>query len=154
MKTIESLTGTLNGSGTFDATNKVSNSVLWEHPDQPGYFILTDFSGGGLKLKKGSTEVAFKFSDLFDLGVLKEPALLPTLPAVQAAPASGAHPQTVTLTCAVAGVEIRYTTNGSTPTSSSTLYSAPISVAAALTLKAIAFKTYWQPSAMASFTYS
>ena len=46
---------------------------------------------------------------------------------------------TVTMT-AESGAEIRYTTNGSTPTASSTLYSAPVTLTETTTVKAIAIK--------------
>lgn len=46
---------------------------------------------------------------------------------------------TVTMT-AESGAEIRYTTNGTTPTASSTLYSAPLTLTATTTVKAIALK--------------
>ena len=46
---------------------------------------------------------------------------------------------TVTMT-AENGAEIRYTTDGSVPTSTSTLYSAPVTLASTTTVKAIAIK--------------
>lgn len=155
MKTIETLTGAANGAGTFDETAHISNAVLWEHPDVPGYFLPAVFGAAGLKYyNSAGVKVAYKLDDLFNLAIAQEPALLPTLPAVTATPASGVHPQTVTLACAVAGVAIRYTTDGSTPTGASTLYTTPISVASAETVKAKAFKTYWQASPTASFVYT
>ncbi|MGG4147535.1 chitobiase/beta-hexosaminidase C-terminal domain-containing protein, partial [Paenibacillus algorifonticola] len=55
-------------------------------------------------------------------------------------PASGAVAAgtSVTLSSSTAGAAIYYTTNGSNPTTSSTLYSGPIAVNSALTIKAIA----------------
>lgn len=161
MKTIETLTGAANGAGVFDETAHMSNAVLWEHPDYPGYFVPSVFGPAGLKLyTSAGVKVAYKFADLFSLAIAQEPNLLPVLPTPTATPGSGAHPQSVSLACllngvAVAGVEIRYTTDGSAPTGASTLYTVPINVAAALTLKAKAFKTpYWNPSAIGSFIYT
>ncbi|HNQ44458.1 MAG TPA: chitobiase/beta-hexosaminidase C-terminal domain-containing protein, partial [Candidatus Cloacimonadota bacterium] len=54
--------------------------------------------------------------------------------------------QNVTITCATAGAQIRYTTNGTEPTTTSSLYSAPIAIAVTTTLKAKAFLTGWNPS--------
>ncbi len=48
--------------------------------------------------------------------------------------------QTVELSCATSGARIYYTTNGTTPTAASTLYSSGISVTSTTTLKAIAIK--------------
>jgi hypothetical protein len=51
-----------------------------------------------------------------------------------------ANDQIVTLSTAVPGAAIYYTTDGSAPTTGSTLYSAPLQVTSAITLKAIAAK--------------
>lgn len=154
MKTVESLSGNLNAAGTFTETFGILNSVLWEHPEVSGHFVQVTFGYGGLKFKHLDKSIAMAFSELFTLATAKELDLLPQLPTVTAAPNAGAHPQSVTLSCTQAGVEIRYTVDGSTPTIASTLYAAPIAVAAAETIKAIAFKTYWKPSAVASFVYT
>jgi hypothetical protein len=62
--------------------------------------------------------------------------------------------QSVTLATATGGAEIRYTTNGSTPTASSTLYSGAISISATTTLKAIAVKSGWTNSAALNAVYT
>ncbi len=61
--------------------------------------------------------------------------------------------QTVTITSATPNAKIFYTTNGLTPTASSTSYTGPISVSASETLKAIALNTGFTPSAVVSAAY-
>ena len=60
----------------------------------------------------------------------------------------------VTLACATAGATIRYTTDGSEPTSSSTEYSAPITISDTTTIKAKAFKSDYIESDTVSATYT
>ena len=59
----------------------------------------------------------------------------------------------VTLACATSGATIRYTTNGSDPTTSSTAYSAPFALTTSSTLKAKAFKADSIASATASASF-
>lgn len=60
--------------------------------------------------------------------------------------------QTVALTSPDAGINIYYTTNGSTPTTSSTLYAAPISISSTTVLRARAIST--NPAIPPSFVNS
>lgn len=60
--------------------------------------------------------------------------------------------QNVTITCPEAGTTIRYTTDGSQPTQTSTLYSGPINIANTQVLRAVAFGAN-QPSFTTSGTY-
>ncbi|QKV77716.1 chitobiase/beta-hexosaminidase C-terminal domain-containing protein [Amycolatopsis sp. Hca4] len=62
--------------------------------------------------------------------------------------------QTVTISSATSGATIRYTTDGSTPTASSTLYSGPISVPNSRTVNAIALKSGSTTSPVSSATYT
>lgn len=61
--------------------------------------------------------------------------------------------QNITLTCATSGSAIRYTTDGSTPTGSSSLYSTPILLSAGTTLKAIGIKAGLTNSAILTEVY-
>jgi hypothetical protein len=62
--------------------------------------------------------------------------------------------QTVTISDTTSGAKIYYTTNGSTPTTSSTLYSAPITVSVTQTLKALATATGFTNSTVGSAAYT
>lgn len=61
--------------------------------------------------------------------------------------------QSVTISSATSGATLYYTTNGSTPTTASTLYSGPITVAVSETVKVLAVKANYINSAIASAAY-
>jgi N-acetylneuraminic acid mutarotase len=71
-------------------------------------------------------------------------------------PAAGTYSsaQTVTISDATAGATIYYTTNGTTPTTSSNVYSGPITVAATETIEAFATAGGDTPSAVVSAIYT
>jgi hypothetical protein len=87
--------------------------------------------------------------------------LVPTTTAPPAAPVTFSEPmgtytsvQTVSLATVTPGASIYYTTDGSTPTTTSTLYSGPISVGVTETINAIATATNYAASTVASATYT
>lgn len=65
-----------------------------------------------------------------------------------------ASTQVVKMSSDVRGAKIYYTDNGDTPTSASTLYSAPITLSATKTIKAIAIKDGYTNSDVVSVTYT
>jgi hypothetical protein len=72
-------------------------------------------------------------------------------------PAGGTYTstQSVTISTATSGASIRYTTDGSTPTSTTgTLYSGPVTISATATLKAIAYESGFTDSSVTSATYT
>lgn len=72
-------------------------------------------------------------------------------------PAAGTYyePQSVTLSCTTTGATIRYTLDGTNPTATTgTVYTSPISVTSTTTIKAIATATGYDPSSVASATYT
>ena len=75
-------------------------------------------------------------------------------PSFSPAPGNYSSPQSVTLSDTTAGAVIYYTTDGSTPTTSSTLYSGSIAVSGTTTIKAIAVASGYLNSAVATGTYT
>jgi hypothetical protein len=75
-------------------------------------------------------------------------------PVFSVAAGTYASVQTVSIAAATAGSSIYYTTNGTVPTASSTLYSSPVLVGASETLQAITVATNSLVSPVASATYS
>jgi hypothetical protein len=67
---------------------------------------------------------------------------------------SFATAQTVAISDTTAGASIHFTTNGTTPTATSTLYTGPITIATTTTLQAIATAPGLTNSAVASATYT
>jgi len=85
-------------------------------------------------------------------------ATAPQVAAPSFSPAAGLYTsaQSVTISTITSGASIRYTTDGSTPTSTTgTLYSGPVTISAGTTtLKAIAYKSGFTDSAITSGTYT
>lgn len=83
--------------------------------------------------------------------VATTPAATPTF-----SPVAGTYvgTQSVTISCTTPSPTIYYTTNGSTPTTGSTVYTTPVSVSASGTLKAIATAGGFTQSAVGSAAYT
>ena len=62
--------------------------------------------------------------------------------------------QNVVLSTTTSGATVRYTTDGSTPTTGSTAYASPIPISTYTVLKAIAFKSGWADSTLLAPTYA
>lgn len=82
---------------------------------------------------------------------LPPPAATPTF---SPAPGNYTSPQTVTISDTTTGAAIHYTTDGSTPTTSSPTFTSPIPVNSTETIKAIAVATGFSNSAVATATYT
>jgi hypothetical protein len=75
-------------------------------------------------------------------------------PSFDPAPGLYTSDQFVTLDCATAGAEIRYTLDGSDPAADSTLYTAPFLMSTTTEVRARAFKEFMDPSPVAAGTYT
>ncbi|HPY86677.1 MAG TPA: chitobiase/beta-hexosaminidase C-terminal domain-containing protein [Spirochaetota bacterium] len=71
-------------------------------------------------------------------------------------PSSGTYTsaQTISISCGTSGASIYYTTNGNTPDTGSTLYSGTFTLSSSATVKAIAVKSGYNNSSVASNTYT
>ena len=89
-------------------------------------------------------------------GTLTETINTPTTASPAFSPAAGSYTtvQTVSISDATPHASIYYTTNGTTPSKTSTLYSKALSIATTTTLKAIAMATGLANSGVASATYT
>ncbi|WP_455072785.1 chitobiase/beta-hexosaminidase C-terminal domain-containing protein [Paenibacillus caseinilyticus] len=79
----------------------------------------------------------------------------PKIPAITVSPEPKTYDsaQTVTLSSTTNGDKIYYTTDGSTPTTSSTLYTSAIPVASSKTIKAFGVNSAGQAGSVSSFSY-
>jgi Legume lectin domain/Chitobiase/beta-hexosaminidase C-terminal domain len=133
----------------FDATNLAT--LLWDSGqnggrDSPGSatkFAPPTIANGKVYIGNSTSVVAY--------GLLNGQATTPTF-----SPASGTYTaaQTVTISDATPGATLFYTTDGTTPTSSSTQYSGPVTVSRSETLQAIAVESGVSNSAVGAASYS
>ena len=100
---------------------------------------------------EGSTEFSASTSNTLNETIVTPPAETPTF---NVPPATYITTQTVAISDATPGVTIYYTTNGSTPTGSSSVYGGPITVSSTETIEAMASGNGYSASAVASATYT
>ncbi|HYF66975.1 MAG TPA: chitobiase/beta-hexosaminidase C-terminal domain-containing protein [Ohtaekwangia sp.] len=88
--------------------------------------------------------------------VYQDSAPVPTVSTPQFTPAPGTYTssQLVTITTATSGASVYYTLDGTTPTTSSTLYSEPLTISATTTLKALAVKSGMDNSVVQTGLYT
>jgi len=127
---------------TVDGSTPSTSSNLYTGPlPVTGTTTLEAFAVGTGRVSSKTSSATYAFD---------------TVKAPTFSPAGGYYTsaQTVALACATPGASIRYTTDGSAPSASSTLYAGPISVTPTETLRAIALENGDVPSPVASSTYS
>lgn len=105
-------------------------------------------SGGTVNVAQSLTLKAKAFKTGMPASNVAAEAYALTVVAPAAAPGAGTYStnQSVTLSTSTPGATIRYTTDGSPPTETSTQYTSPITVDRMQTIKARAWKAGWSPS--------
>ena len=112
-------------------------------------------SGSSLTIDQSRTLKARAFNAGFPDSAVTAASYTLQVATPAATPGGGTYTtsRTVTLSSSSPGVSIRYTTDGTTPTDTSALYTAPLTVATATTLKAIGVRSGWTSSGVATATY-
>ena len=144
--TISSITLTF-GSG--EGTNEITTEVgTFESPTWTGSESEVTFTVGGTSGHRRIKAIDVVYSSG---GAPQQYVALPTF-----SPEAGVYfePQTVTISCETADATIHYTMDGSTPTEDSPVYSSALNIDETTTVKAKAWKSGYQPSPVATATYS
>ena len=144
--------------GTFTVQESADGA---DYTEVASYTSLGDVQNKENDLNSASRYVKFIYTNKSNgnvaLGNIAISAYDPSEPCATPAisPASGTYDatQNVTITCATEGATIYYTTDGSNPTTSSSVYSSAINVSSDMTIKAIAAKTGYANSSVATETY-
>ena len=138
----------------IEITNNLSFKFVDETTTSPGIYLTTDKSTnypartGDIDWAHDGSGVGTITSDLLEIGVPKSnkyyfyiPHLKGTLEYSEEYSADlSTFPALITITCSTPESQIYYTTDGNTPSSSSTLYSSKFTAEAGTTIKAIAIK--------------
>jgi uncharacterized repeat protein (TIGR03803 family) len=104
----------------------------------------------------GTTVKAMAVKNGYTASAIASAAFTMTVATPTITPAGGtfADSVSVTLACGTTGAKIRYTTTGADPTSSSPAYSSAFAVTSTATVKAMAFKTGYTDSTVASAAFT
>ncbi|MGA9672280.1 MAG: chitobiase/beta-hexosaminidase C-terminal domain-containing protein, partial [Terracidiphilus sp.] len=159
----------MGGASTLNCQGNVANCGVWgiygnlgkpsatNIPGSRSYASNWTDGGGNLWLFGGeghdANNVYGYLNDLWEYEAIA-PISAAATPAFSVS--AGTYPtnQSITISDTTAGATIYYTTNGTTPTTSSTVYSGPIVVSSTETIEAIATASGFSTSAVASATYT
>jgi alpha-tubulin suppressor-like RCC1 family protein len=147
-QTVSMSTGTSDSTirYTLDGTNPTSSSTAYNSTTQLPLDQTATIKSATFKTGWSASGVQTG-TITFNYGALDAPTI---------SPATGNYAGTasVTMSSSQSGATIRYTTNGSTPTASSTAYSSAIPISQTTTVKAKAFHSSYNTSPETSRTYT
>jgi hypothetical protein len=141
-----SISGYVNGDKPTVVTGKPTETTTATKGSPVGTYPIT-FGIGTLKATNYTFKLVNGTVTITSLGTVKNPTFNPVGGTYSSA-------QSVELADATSGATIYYTTNGTTPTTSSTKYTAAISVSSSETIKAIGVAAGYVNSAVSSATYT
>ena len=145
----EKYLGTSSTSSTVFSTSTNSSSDGYKWKVTSNGWIQNNLNNNYIRLYSNS--FCFTTSGTVSTIYVKEECATPTFN-----PGEGTYTeaQNVSISCATSGATIYYTTDGSTPTTSSAVYSSAIPVSETTTIKAIAVASGYDNSAVAEATYT
>ena len=130
---------------TTDGNTPTTSSTQYNSSSKPTITAATTFKAIAVKANCENSDVASASYTILSAVATPEITL-----------AGGTYTsaQSTTITCGTDGATIYYTTNGTNPTTSSTVYTGAISINESMTIKAIAVKDGMANSAVAEATYT
>jgi hypothetical protein len=151
--------GTYTSVQTIAITDPTPNAVIYYTTDGTQPTIASPKYSGAITVAQTETINAVAVAPGYSTSAVASAAYVINLPATATpvfSPAAGLYSsaQTVTLSDATPGAAIYYTTNGSPATTSSTIYSGPVTVAQTETLNAVAAAQNYGVSQDASAVYT
>jgi len=151
--------GTYTGIQTVAITDSTAGAVIYFTTDGSTPTTSSTVYSGPIIVSSTETIEAIAQASNHSSSAVASAVYIINLPAAatptfSVTPGTYASGQTVTVSDATNGAVIYYTTNGATPTGSSTLYSGPITISSTETIKAIATASGYSFSAVATVAYT
>jgi hypothetical protein len=151
--------GTYNSPQSVTITDATPGAIIYYTIDGTAPTVSSTVYAGAINVSSTETLQAIAVAGGYSASAVASVTLtiiLPTASAPTFSPIAGAYtsPQSVTIADTTPGASIHYTTDGTTPTAASTVFSTAIPVSSNQTIQAIAIATGYVNSAVSSATYT